>query len=134
MVILLVSTRGDKKGWSASRWGQELGAMRNIGMNTVIVSCAVYNTTAFYTGCSLTGSTTLDDTLPKIFDVADTTGMTIIIGLYMESSSWSTYGKTSSYLTGLCTQSKKVCDDLWSKYSTRPSFKGWYIPQEIEKS
>ncbi len=124
--------QGDKKAWTAERWGKELGYLQSVGMNTAVISTAVYNTTAFYSGCSLAGSTTLDDTLTKILDYGDAHGMKFIIGLYAESSSWSQYGQTSSYLANLCKTSKKVCDDVWSQYSSRPSFAGWYIPQEID--
>ena len=124
--------QGDKKAWSTERWRKELEYLHYVGMDTVIISTAVYNTTAFYPNCSISGTTTLDTTLTRILDITDSLGMSVIIGLYGESSSWSVNGQTPSYLTKLNNNSKKVADDLWSLYGSRTSFKGWYIQQEID--
>jgi hypothetical protein len=117
--------------WSLGRWGQELASMRAINMNTVIPWCSVYSTNAFYTGCSLPGVTVKGTPLQNILTIADTTGMSVILGLWADDYWWN-YEKDTAYLASICNKSKTICDELWSQVSTHSSFKGWYFWQEID--
>ena len=117
--------------WSLSRWGQELAYMRTVNMNTVITGSAVFETNAYYPGCSLPGVTVQGQQLDKILTIADTTGMTVYLGLYYDGSWWSNEANTT-YLTTITNKNKTIIDELWSLYSTHPSWKGWYIVTETD--
>jgi hypothetical protein len=117
--------------WSLSRWGEELAYMRSVNMNTVICWCSVYSTNSYYTSCSLPGVTFRGEPLKKILTIADTTGMSVILGLWADDYWWSNEQNTT-YLTSICNKSKIICNELWSQFSTYPSLKGWYFWQEID--
>ena len=117
--------------WSLSRWGEELGYLRAINMNTVICWCSVYSTNSFYTSCSLPGVTFQGEPLKKILTIADTTGMSVILGLWADDYWW-TNEQNTTYLASICNKSKVICNELWSQFSTHPSLKGWYFWQELD--
>jgi hypothetical protein len=117
--------------WSLSRWGQDLAAMRTVNMNTVICGTAVFETNAYYPGCSLSGVTVQGQPLDKILTIADTTGMTVHLGLLYEGAWWSNEGNTT-YLNTITDKNKIVINELFSLYSSHPSWKGWYIPTETD--
>ena len=114
---------------SLAQWGNELALMRTIGMNTVITQIARYDSTVYYPSTTTGVSQSGNQPLEKILTVADTTGMTVYLGLYYDDSWWSNETNVT-YLTTLTIKTKSVIDELWSLYSSHPSWKGWYISTE----
>ncbi|MFB3896385.1 MAG: DUF4434 domain-containing protein [bacterium] len=117
--------------WSLIRWGQDLAAMRAVNMNTVICAYAVFDSSAFYPGCSLSGVTVLGQPLDKILTIADTTGMTVHLGLVYEAAWWNNEANTT-YLDTITEKNKTVINELYALYNSHSSWQGWYIPTETD--
>jgi hypothetical protein len=117
--------------WDQPRWSQELGMMRDIGMDTVLVAFSVYDSTAYYP-TKIPGFSTPDvtDSIQSILTDADENDMDVYLGLVMDDEWWS--NTTEEYLDGLTAKNIDVATELYSRYSSHPSLKGFYLPQEVD--
>jgi hypothetical protein len=99
-------------------------------MDTIIIQCAVNETTAYYP--TAIGGFTQAGTQPieKILNYAANSGLDVQIGLLLTNGWWS--GTSQAYLDSLTAKSNSIADELWSLYHGRNSFKGIYIPQEVD--
>ncbi|HLK61466.1 MAG TPA: DUF4434 domain-containing protein [Chthonomonadaceae bacterium] len=108
----------------ASAWRNELSAMRNAGMDTVIIQWLKVNESRFLPA----KDTDLDPT-QILLDDADTHGMRVYIGLAMEDAWWQK-ATDAAYLEHAAGDCIAIAEEAWQKYGRHRSFAGWYIPQE----
>lgn len=116
--------------YSADRWLRELTYMQNLNMTKVIIAASVIDNAAYYpTG--LSGRSEVgNQPIEKILNAADSLGMDVYVGLYLSDSWWQ--GTSTSYLDTLTLSSEAIVTELHALYSSHPSLKGFYIPQEID--
>lgn len=114
-----------------TQWGNELALMRTIGMNTVITGAGRWGDTVYYPSSAAGVAETGSQPFEKILTVADTTGMSVYLGLFMDDGWWSNEGN-GTFLDGMASKSTTVAGELWSLYSTHSSLKGWYITPELD--
>jgi hypothetical protein len=114
-----------------AQWGKEFALMRTIGMHTVITGAARWNDTVYYPSSAAGVTQVGNQPIEKILTVADTTGMDVYLGVYMDDDWWSNEGN-ASVMDDMASKSTTVAAELWSLYSTHPSLKGWYLTPEID--
>lgn len=117
-------------GWSQARWSEELALMRGIGMNIVITGYSVNERVADYPTSLPALSASGHNPIEKILTDADAHGMDVYLGLILENAWWSQ--TSAAYYDGLAQLSMDVAAELYSLYSTHPSLKGFYLPEEID--
>lgn len=108
----------------APAWRNELSAMRQAGMDTVIIQWLKVNGSRF-----LTAHNTEPDPTESILDDADAHNMQVYIGLAMDDAWWQK-ATDPVYLEQTARDCIAIAEEAWSKYGKHRSFAGWYIPEE----
>jgi hypothetical protein len=120
-------------------WRQQIRAMHNLGMDTVVIqevfrNEAYYGThpmdtegyhgLAYYPSALYPGrvSMTAHDPIEAILSEADRLNMNVFLGV--GAYAW------FDFSPGALTWSKQVAAELWKRYSRHPSFYGWYVSAE----
>ncbi|MEI7634641.1 MAG: DUF4434 domain-containing protein [bacterium] len=121
---------GSYTNWNQARWAQEFQAMQGIGMNIGLPAYAVNETNAIYptTIPGLTPSSS--DSIEPLLAAADASGFQIYLGLLAENAWWSQ--TDTAYLDHVAALSESIATELYARYQPHPSFKGFYLPQEID--
>jgi hypothetical protein len=121
---------GGNASWSQNKWAQELAWMRQIDMDTIIVSASVNETAAVYPtaidGFYEIGS----QPLFKILTEADAAEMDVYLGLLLTGQWWS--DTSAAFLDSLTERSNSIASELYARYSSHESLRGFYITQEID--
>lgn len=71
---------------------------------------------------------TVKDTVGTIMGAADALGMKVYLGLGLDSSYWDGALDIQKHLA----ENTALLDRLWSVFGSRPSFAGWYLPEELD--
>ncbi|MEZ6191607.1 MAG: DUF4434 domain-containing protein [Phycisphaerales bacterium] len=104
-------------------WDNELRAMHDIGMDTVVLQYVGYGASYYYPSSlpGVSGSGT--DAVGRVMQAADTLGMDVYLGLQLNTGS---FNLNQSLTRGLATLA-----ELDSRYGGHTSLAGWYVPEEI---
>ncbi|MCD6385855.1 DUF4434 domain-containing protein [Candidatus Sumerlaeota bacterium] len=125
---------GESASWSRERWSQELAWMRNLQMDTIIVSATVSETpdgnTAIYPSSRKELKQAGRQPLEKILAEADENNMSVYLGLVHTRRWWSE--TSEAFLAELAQASIQTATELYNLYSSHKSLKGFYITQEID--
>jgi hypothetical protein len=113
---------------SAAWWQAELGAMKNVGMDTVVVNYVAYDNFYFYPTSVRGASPFAIDSIENILDAADGHGMGVFLGLHLDPDQFST---STFDLPRNLEQGQAELSELWTRYGSHESLAGWYMPQEI---
>jgi hypothetical protein len=116
--------------WSAKDWARDFDAMKNIGIDTVIIIRNGYRSQITFESESIKKYT---DILPVPCDLVDVflseaerCNMSLFFGTYDSGNYWRNGdGKKEIQIN------KEFADEVISKYGSRKAFKGWYISHEI---
>ena len=119
--------------WSRARWEQLFTSFQAIGLTQVVIQWSLLDDSAFYAGPA-TGE------MPKpveiILQLAQARGIEVYLGLAAESRYWEMIklppAGQEEYLKKLRWKSEQVARQLAGTASGYQSFKGWYIPEEID--
>ena len=108
---------------SQNWWDTELGAMHDIGMDTLVLQYVGYGNSYYYPTSvpGVSGSGT--DTVGRILQAADTLGMDVYVGLQLNTGS---FDLNQNLARGAATLS-----ELNTQYGSHASLAGWYVPQEL---
>jgi hypothetical protein len=107
---------------------EELGAMKAVGMDLLIVQYARYDSLYYFPQRSEGEVDSQKDTIGSIMDAADALGMKVYLGLGLDSSFWQGKIDIRKHLD----DNRGLLDALWLRYGSRPSFAGWYLPEEVD--
>ena len=131
--------------WSDARWQEEFKAMKDAGMQYVIVGTVASSypgkvtTTIYPSNIPNTEMETGEDaTSPDVVDAclrnAQIAGMKVFIGADMSEHWWSSYANDSTWLYGQMKLDNQICDELWNNYKKKypDTFIGWYWCYEID--
>ncbi len=117
--------------WTLQQWKDEFQKMKDACMTTFVVQYGVYDNLSWYSPSSLSFVTYKETALNKIFQAAEAKGINIYVGLYFDET-WNSSSKTAaSTYSLLLTKQQQVINEIWNLFGNSSSFKGWYIPQEI---
>lgn len=109
----------------ARDWRRELDAMRQVGIDLVIIQWLQHGNTSFIPRHAWSR-----DPTGSILAYADEHGMRVFIGL-AEADLWVMKLRDPRYLGRSAAESFRVADEAWRRYGRHPSFAGWYLPQEL---
>ncbi|MCX5754186.1 MAG: DUF4434 domain-containing protein [Candidatus Krumholzibacteria bacterium] len=109
----------------SAAWLCELDAMRDAGINLVIIQWLEHENKRF-----IPADPAACDPARIILEYADEHGMRVYLGL-STIDRWHERITHPRYLDRAATQSLRLADQAWARYGRHPSFAGWYIPQEL---
>jgi len=104
-------------------WDAELGAMNDIGMDTLVIQNVGVGSNYYYPSSVPGVNGTVTDTIEHALLAADALGMGVFLGLQANSGGFN--------LNQNLTQGAATLTELNSRYGSHASLAGWYIPQEI---
>lgn len=112
--------------WSREQWIKDLDNMQEIGIDTLIFIRGGFEGKTIFPS-KVMGTEGTDDFAGLIFDEAAKRKMDVFFGLYTSNLDWN--GGDAS---GEIFRNKYFIDEVYERYGDNPSFKGWYIPQEVD--
>ncbi|MFH0925770.1 MAG: DUF4434 domain-containing protein [bacterium] len=129
--IQLSSAQGE---WLPSKWENLFYYFRQVNLSQLVIQWTIYDEISFYP--SENHQNVQYPPLEIILQLADNAGMQVYIGLVHDSLYWNKIDQESTlvrrYLDQLLSLSVLVASELNPLVERHPSFKGWYIPQEID--
>jgi len=123
-----IQVNGSLASQSPMWWQAELGAMKTVGMDTVVVNYVAYDNFYFYPTSVSGGQPFVIDSIENIMDAADHHGMSVFLGLHLEPEQFSS---ATFNLPANLAQGQAELTELWSRYGSHASLAGWYMPQEF---
>jgi len=118
--------------WGATEWEQDFEAMKQMGIDTVVLIRCGYQRWLTYPsellitkwGC-YRPSVDLVDLFLRLAEKYD---MKFYLGIYDSGTYW-----TQGQYTREVEINKHVIDEVWNRYGSYPAFAGWYICQEVSR-
>jgi uncharacterized protein DUF4434 len=112
--------------WTVSRWREEFVKLRRVGVNTLVVQWSRFDKTDFLSSPKETASP-----LDRIMQAAGETGLEVFIGLSL-SRGWADRNAIKeAQIERELLANRKIANEILSRFGTKRSFVGWYIPHEI---
>ncbi|GKU77721.1 DUF4434 domain-containing protein [Paenibacillus sp. L3-i20] len=121
--------------WSQNDWQKEFQSMKEVGINHLILqwSADTKNGTSTYpTSVSGLVQNTSNDIIGQALQMGAQYGIDIYIGLQANDDWFKHYANNVSWLNEQASISEQLVGDLWSKYGSYSSFKGWYLSFEVD--
>lgn len=110
--------------WGDEEWDRDFAAMKEIGIDTVIIIRAGLRNQCIFASKVLNIETEQD--LAKLFlEKAEKYGMKLFFGLY-DSTNW-----LKGFWKDEVDINLKFIDEVWAKYGHYKSFYGWYFVHEV---
>lgn len=126
--------KSEHKQWRSEDWKQLFDYFRAIQLNTLIIQWTVHDEVAF-TASGSSGEAS-GSTLDMLLEEADRNGMQVFVGLVSDSDFWKRIEQPPEnvrlYLDDLRKRTLDLATQLLPLVRGRASFKGWYIPEEID--
>ncbi|WP_082866916.1 DUF4434 domain-containing protein [Paenibacillus elgii] len=122
--------------WTDAEWNTEFQKMKDVGINKLILNWTAdsKNKTTVYPTTALSGYTqnTSADLVAKALSKGNIYGVDIYFGLQINQDWFVNYANDATWLSNEANISKALVGDLWTKYGTNPSLKGFYLPFEVD--
>ena len=119
--------------WGPEEWDKDFLAMKNIGINTVVmIRCGYKKWQAFPSEVLTTSEQCFPpplDLVDLFLTLAEKYNMDFYFGTYDSGIYWH-QGEPQKEVD----LSIRVVDEFWAKYGQRPAMKGWYISLEISRN
>ncbi len=116
--------------WGCEDWAKDFAAMREDGIDTVILIRAGYRDRATFSSkvlAKLHPNLIVDGDLIALFlGLAGQEGMTFYLGTYDSGDYWLQGNYQAEIDLNLA-----FVDEVWERYGSNPAFGGWYISHEI---
>lgn len=113
--------------WTKRQWRRDLDNMQNIGIDTLVFIRGGFNGRTVYPSRYF-GTEYTDDFAGFIMQEAADRNMDVYMGLYISTLDWS-----GGNAAGEIAHNRHFIDEVYGRYHGIPSFKGWYIPQEVSR-
>lgn len=130
-------------GWSDSSLNAELTMMKNLHMGQLIIQWTANTrdnqssgkkTTIYPTLLSGYTQTTRTDVVGRSLAAADAAGVAVYLGLQVNDDWWTKYATDATWLQTEANATVAIGQELWTKYGSHPSLKGWYLALESENA
>jgi uncharacterized protein DUF4434 len=129
--LQLWSTHG---AWTEETWQRLFGYLERLRVAELVVQWSVYEDLAFYPSARHTPVP--QPPLSTIMRLAAQHRMTVLVGLASDPAFWTKVARepdlVESYLRASRARSESVARELVPLVASHPSFRGWYISEEIE--
>jgi hypothetical protein len=120
--------------WTREKWNALFGYFKQLGLSQLVIQWTVYDDLAFYPAGGFRQVS--NPPLPLILDLADKSGMKVMVGLAHDPAYWEKIKSQPMvlevYLQRLRLRSLAAARELAPMAASRPSFQGWYLPEEID--
>ena len=118
--------------WGVKEWDRDFQSMKDIGINTVVM---IRSGLGWWIASPFESILKTEDVyyppvdLTEMFlTLADKHHMNFMFGMYDSGRYW-IEGKFQKEID----LNLRLIDEVWAKYGHHPSFKGWYLSQEISR-
>ncbi len=129
--LQLTTAQGD---WSPEKWSQLFGYFRQLKLSRLIIQWSVYDDLAFFPGQDFRQVSR--PPLETILALADASGMEVLLGLVYDPQFWEKINREPQlvevYLRRLRLRSQEAAQALLPLAQSHPSWRGWYLPEEID--
>lgn len=119
--------------WGSLEWDADFAHMRRMGIDTVILIRSGYRQWLSYPSAYLMEKEACfrppADLVQLFLELADKYGMSFYFGLYDSGKYWWDQGDFQKEVE----INLRVIDEAWKNYGWMPSFKGWYLSQEVSR-
>jgi hypothetical protein len=120
--------------WTDAQWDSLFETLNRIGIHDLIVQWSVLDGSAYYSSGTI--RSVANAPLEKLLTEADRFGMSVLAGLVHDTGYWSKIQRgpeaAATYFTNLRARSVAAANELSPIVRKHASFKGWYIPEEID--
>jgi hypothetical protein len=123
---------GDR--WTTAQWTAELDAMKASCVTQLVLQWTADSknkTTVYPSGLAGYTQSTSTDVVGRMLNAADAAGVDVYLGLQVNDDWWTKHAN-SQFLNTEGTVAKNVASDLWARYGSHPSIKGWYLAFEVD--
>lgn len=121
-------------GWRRADWEGLFDDFARLGLEQVVVQWSLLDARAFYPSEHFAAAE--EPPLGTILSLADEAGMEVFVGLAHDSDYWSRIDRDPDlvevYLTRLRLASLAAARELEPLVKRHESFRGWYLPEEID--
>jgi hypothetical protein len=118
--------------WGPEEWERDFGAMRSIGIDTVILIRSGHKRWLTYPSKVLIEREDCYkpplDLVDLFLKLAEQHGMDFLFGTYDSGR----YGSAGDFQKEV-DLNLAVVDEVWARYGKRAAFKGWYLTQEVSR-
>jgi hypothetical protein len=122
------------KKWGKAEWAVFFDTLRKLGMSEILIQWSLYDDVSFST--SPDPKTTPNSAIATILELADSARIQVYVGLAYDSKFWQKINRAPElvrvYLKRLYLRSESLGRSLEPLVRSHPSFKGWFIPEEID--
>ncbi|RZL96512.1 MAG: DUF4434 domain-containing protein [Variovorax sp.] len=120
--------------WVRSDWAKLFRSLRTLGMTQIVVQWTVAGKAAYYPSRQFRPGPM--PPLGALLDLADESGMRVLIGLAHEPKYWAQIAEDPAqverHLRDLRSRSMQAARELAPLVAHRKSFEGWYLSEEID--
>lgn len=118
--------------WGVKEWDQDFKAMKRMGINTVVMIRAGLGKWIAAPFKTLVGKEDVCypsvDLIEMFLTLSDKYKMNFFFGMYDSGKYWQ-----EGLFQKEIDLNLMLIDEVWEKYGKHPSFKGWYLSQEISR-
>lgn len=118
--------------WGRAEWNADFSHMKAVGIDTVILIRSGFQRFLTYPSKTLISNEKCyeppTDLVEMFLDLSDKHQMKFYFGLYDSGKYWWQGDFQKEVDINL-----KVIDEVWARYGHHPSFKGWYLTQEVSR-
>ncbi|MFC5402484.1 DUF4434 domain-containing protein [Cohnella soli] len=121
--------------WTNTQWTTEFQKMEEVGIDHLFLQWAAnskQHTAVYPTGLSGYTQSTTNDVVAKALSMGNQFGTDIYIGLQLNEDWFVNYTNNTTWLNNEATVAQNLAQDLWTKYGSNASFKGWYLSFEVD--
>jgi hypothetical protein len=127
--------------WSETRWQNELAAMKEAGLDYLIIAstvdCPASGTAGTYYPSTLPNTQPYEsgqNMVELCLKSAEAAGIKVFLGISGADLWWGTHGADTTWLYNQMKFDNSVCDELWGLYKTKypNAFYGWYWNYEAD--
>ncbi len=122
-----IQLSGGSASRSASWWVDELTAMRDLAMDTLVVQYVGINNFYFYPTAVSGASPYPVDSIERILGAADALDMSVYLGLHLDTS----INAGQFDLAANLARGQATLAELHTRYGAHDSLAGWYLPEEM---
>ena len=118
--------------WGVKEWDDDFKAMKKMGINTVVMIRAGLGKWIVASFRSLLDKEDVYypsvDLVEMFLTLADKHGLNFFFGMYDSGKYWQ-----EGLFQREIDLNMALIDEVWTKYGQHPSFKGWYLSQEVSR-
>jgi hypothetical protein len=117
--------------------------MKNLNMGQLVIQWTANThdnqangakTTIYPTSLTGYSQTTKTDVVGRALTAADAAGVEVYLGLQVNDDWWTKYASDATWLNTEANAAVAIGQELWAKYGSHPSLKGWYLALESENA